>query len=108
MIFDGRGKPPQPRERPKPAQWGDEAITGSCLGHATVFLKFLGVRVLTDQVFSERCGPGISPFLLGPKRYLDPCAQCRRSAYLFDNLRGQPSLYLVFVRGGALRAFCEL
>lgn len=72
MIFDGRGKPPQPSARPDPAQWSDDAITGSCLGHSTVLLNFLGVRVLTDPVFSERVGPGIPPLILGPKRYLQP------------------------------------
>src|SRR6478609_9085046 len=72
MIFDGRGSPPQPAARPEPAQWSDKAITGSCLGHSTVLLNFLGVRVLTDPVFSERVGPGIPPLILGPKRYLAP------------------------------------
>jgi L-ascorbate metabolism protein UlaG (beta-lactamase superfamily) len=72
MIFDGRGKPPRPSARPEPAQWSDDAITGSCLGHSTVFLNFLGVHVLTDPVFSERVGPGIPPFILGPKRHVAP------------------------------------
>lgn len=72
MIFDGRGAPPAPAARPDPAQWRDDAITGSCLGHATVLLNFLGVRVLTDPVFSKRVGPGIPPFILGPKRYFTP------------------------------------
>ena len=69
MIFDGRGQPPPPLHRPTPAQWRNDAITGSCLGHSTVFLNFLGVRVLTDPVFSKRVGLGIPPFILGPKRY---------------------------------------
>jgi L-ascorbate metabolism protein UlaG (beta-lactamase superfamily) len=72
MIFDGRGKPPAPAARPDPAQWSDEAITGSCLGHSTVFLNFLGVRVLTDPVFSNRVGLGVPPFILGPKRFVAP------------------------------------
>lgn len=72
MIFDGRGKPPQPAARPEPTRWNDDEITGSCLGHSTVYLNFLGVGVLTDPVFSERVGPGIPPFILGPKRYLAP------------------------------------
>jgi len=72
MIFDGRGKPSAPAARPDPASWTDEAITGSCLGHSTVFLNFLGVRILTDPVFSNRVGPGVQPFILGPKRYLAP------------------------------------
>ena len=45
MIFDGRGKPQPPANRPAPAQWQNDAITGSCLGHSTVYLNFLGVRV---------------------------------------------------------------
>jgi len=77
MIFDGRGRPPQPIHRPDPARWPDESITGSCLGHSTVFLNFLGVRVLTDPVFSERVGPGIPPLILGPKRYLAPALTAR-------------------------------
>ncbi len=72
MIFDGRGKPPPPAHRPVPAQWRDDAITGSVLGHSTVFLNFLGVHVLTDPVFSRRVGPGLPPFVLGPKRYHAP------------------------------------
>ena len=72
MIFDGRGQPRPPAHRPVPAQWRNEAITGSVLGHSTVFLNFLGVRVLTDPVFSTRVGPGVPPFILGPKRYHAP------------------------------------
>ena len=77
MIFDGRGKPPLPATRPSPDSWPDNAITGSCLGHSTVFLNFLGVRILTDPVFSERVGPGIPPFILGPKRYVAPALEAR-------------------------------
>lgn len=72
MIFDGRGKPLPPRHRPTPARWRDDAITGSVLGHSTVLLNFLGVKVLTDPVFSTRVGPGVPPFILGPKRYHAP------------------------------------
>ena len=72
MIFDGRGEPPAPRHRPEPHRWTDDAVTGSCLGHSTVLLNLLGVWVLTDPVFSKRVGPGIPPFILGPKRYLRP------------------------------------
>ncbi len=77
MIFDGRGQPPRPAHRPEPAQWRNDAITGSCLGHSTVFLNFLGVRVLTDPVFSQRVGLGIPPFILGPKRYQAPALDAR-------------------------------
>jgi L-ascorbate metabolism protein UlaG (beta-lactamase superfamily) len=72
MIFDGRGKPLAPAARPDPARWGDDAITGSCLGHSTVWMNFLGARLLTDPVFSSRVGPGLPPFIVGPKRYIEP------------------------------------
>ena len=72
MIFDGRGSPLPPAHRPAPASWRDDAITGSVLGHSTVLLNFLGVRVLTDPVFSRRVGLGVPPFVLGPKRYHAP------------------------------------
>lgn len=68
MIFDGRGRPLPTRYRPEPHTWSDSAITGSCLGHSTVLINFLGLRVLTDPVFSNRVGPGLSPLIVGPKR----------------------------------------
>ena len=72
MIFDGRGKPAMPAARPFPEEWSNDAITGSCLGHSTVLLNFLGVRILTDPVFSTRVGPGVPPLIVGPKRYYRP------------------------------------
>jgi len=72
MIFDGRGRSMAPTARPDVTSWSDQAITGSCLGHSTVLLNLLGVRVLTDPVFSTRVGPGLNPVVLGPKRYVRP------------------------------------
>lgn len=72
MIFDGRGPPQPPTARPDPRSWRDDAITGSCLGHSTVLMNVCGVRVLTDPVFSKRAGPGVPPFVLGPKRHVWP------------------------------------
>jgi L-ascorbate metabolism protein UlaG (beta-lactamase superfamily) len=80
MVFDGRGAPPAPAARPQPATWPDDTITGSCLGHSTVLLNFFGLRILTDPVFSRRVGPGIPPFILGPKRYLQPALGVREFA----------------------------
>ena len=77
MIFDGRGPPPLPAARPAPALWADHAVTGSCLGHSTVLMNFLGVRILTDPVFSLRVGLGYPPFVLGPKRYVQPALRPR-------------------------------
>jgi len=77
MIFDGRGAPAVPHARPNPHEWNDNAITGSCLGHSTVLMNFFGVRILTDPVFSRRVGPGFSPLVLGPKRYLQPALRAK-------------------------------
>ena len=71
-IFDRRARPRAAAARPDTTSWSDHAITGSCLGHSTVLLNFLGVRVLTDPVFSSRVGPGLNPVIIGPKRYIRP------------------------------------
>ncbi len=72
ILFDRVRRPAPPRARPDPARWTDNGITGSCLGHSTVLLNLLGVRVLTDPVFSTRVGLGAGPFVLGPKRHVKP------------------------------------
>lgn len=72
MVFDGEGPPQQPAMRPTPSAWSADGVTGSCLGHSTVFLNFLGVRVLTDPVFSTRVGPGFGPLVVGPRRRVRP------------------------------------
>src|SRR5688572_27982606 len=77
MIFDGRGAPLPPTARPRPHAWSDNDITGSCLGHSTVLMNFLGVRILTDPVFSTRVGLGFQPLVLGPKRHLRPALRPR-------------------------------
>jgi L-ascorbate metabolism protein UlaG (beta-lactamase superfamily) len=80
MIFDGKGRPLAPRTRPDPASWSNQAITGSCLGHSTVLMNMLGVRVLTDPVFSTRVGPGVNPLILGPKRIFRPALRPKEFA----------------------------
>ena len=47
-------------------------ISATWLGHATVFVHFEGLNVITDPVFSPRASP-FRPFrFLGPKRYIRP------------------------------------
>ncbi len=72
MIFDGRGQPLAAVARPDPSKWANDAVTGSCLGHSTVLINFLGLTILTDPVFSNRVGIGRPPLVLGPKRYFRP------------------------------------
>lgn len=45
------------------------------LGHACFVLDVQGVRLVTDPVFDERCGPGA---LLGPKRLLPPAVSLQQ------------------------------
>jgi L-ascorbate metabolism protein UlaG (beta-lactamase superfamily) len=80
MIFDGRGAPLPAKARPDPASWRDTEITGSVLGHSTVLMNFLGVWLITDPVFSNRVGPGVPPFVLGPKRYHQPALRPKEFA----------------------------
>ena len=45
----------------------------SWLGHACVLVEMEGVRILTDPVFSRKCGPMLG-CQIGPTRYRDaPC-----------------------------------
>jgi L-ascorbate metabolism protein UlaG (beta-lactamase superfamily) len=62
---------PAPHE-PEPARWRDDAVTAAWLGHATVLTNFRGVRILTDPVLGSHCGIALGPFVLGPKRYVEP------------------------------------
>lgn len=78
MFRDVWRHPPRPAGHPDPLSWPDDAITGCCLGHATVLLNFFGVVVLIDPVFSKRAGPGWGPFVLGPKRHLRPALSPRQ------------------------------
>jgi L-ascorbate metabolism protein UlaG (beta-lactamase superfamily) len=71
-LFDIGRSPARPVAKPEPSTWRDDSLTGSVLGHSTVLMNFLGLVVLTDPVFSTRAGPGLGPFVIGPKRYLHP------------------------------------
>jgi len=58
----------EPRHRPKPSEWRDDAVTVAWLGHATLLINFYGKYVLTDPVFSERVGIRLPGGALGPRR----------------------------------------
>src|SRR5207249_1593862 len=45
-----------PRHRPRPAEWRDDRVTVSWLGHSTLLVNFLGKTVLTDPVFGDSVG----------------------------------------------------
>ena len=59
--------------KPNPASWPNDRITISNLGHATVLMNFMGVRILTDPSLFERVGLAVdSIFTIGPKRVTPP------------------------------------
>jgi L-ascorbate metabolism protein UlaG (beta-lactamase superfamily) len=63
--------PPAPQS-PTPSKWSDSDVTLAWLGHATVFINFFGVKILTDPVFFSRVGPDWRFAQIGPQRL----AQC--------------------------------
>ena len=59
--------------KPQPAQWPDNEITLSNLGHASLLINYLGVRVISDPSLFSRVGLAFdSLFSIGPKRVIDP------------------------------------
>jgi L-ascorbate metabolism protein UlaG (beta-lactamase superfamily) len=64
---------PEPRHKPKPAGWSDNAITLAWLGHATVLINFYGVRILTDPALFPRIGVDVGVGSIGPLRLVN-CA----------------------------------
>jgi L-ascorbate metabolism protein UlaG (beta-lactamase superfamily) len=62
---------------PEPSRWLDTEITGACLGHSTVLINFLGVWIVTDPVLAARCGLRFGPFVIGPKRHVQPALKVR-------------------------------
>lgn len=59
---------PQLRQIP-PASWPDDALTIAWLGHATLLMNYLGVRVISDPTFYRHVGLAVDDlFTLGPKR----------------------------------------
>ncbi|MEP7118225.1 MAG: MBL fold metallo-hydrolase [Acidobacteriota bacterium] len=58
---------------PAPTTWTEDALTLAWLGHATVLINFLGVRILTDPVLFSRIGVDLGLGTLGPRRLIE-CA----------------------------------
>ena len=66
-------KPMTPVLKPTPANWPSNRISVSNLGHATLIMNFMGVRVITDPSLFDRVGLAVdSIFTIGPKRLSTP------------------------------------
>jgi len=63
--------------RPAPAEWSDNQLTAAWLGHATVFINFFGITILTDPVLFPRVGIRLPGLTLGPKRLTAPALTVR-------------------------------
>ncbi|HYF49218.1 MAG TPA: MBL fold metallo-hydrolase [Planctomycetota bacterium] len=58
--------------RPEPEAWSKDAVTFAWLGHSTVLINFFGINILTDPVLGARVGLKVGPFVIGPKRFVQP------------------------------------
>ena len=70
-YFIGHAKPQPPPFKPDWRLWSDDRLTLAWLGHSTVLINFFGTWILTDPVFSERCGIHVGPVTLGPRRLIE-------------------------------------
>jgi L-ascorbate metabolism protein UlaG (beta-lactamase superfamily) len=75
-LFDGDDPDATGRDNPSlarlnPASWPDDTLTIATLGHATLLMNFLGVRVISDPSLFERVGLNVGPILtIGPHRQI--------------------------------------
>jgi L-ascorbate metabolism protein UlaG (beta-lactamase superfamily) len=58
--------------KPSPKDWPDTGVHVAWIGHATCLIKLDGFTILTDPVFSRRCGIDLVLGTLGPKRLVEP------------------------------------
>ncbi len=72
-YFIGTQAPEKAPQKPDWRSWKNDEFTAAWIGHSTVLINFFGTWILTDPVFSERCGPkplGLLTF--GPRRLVEP------------------------------------
>jgi L-ascorbate metabolism protein UlaG (beta-lactamase superfamily) len=75
-LEERRSRPPEEIKpaphRPSVADWPNDGLTLSWLGHATVLLNIHGTLVLTDPVLEPRIGIGRGFAKVGPRRLIAP------------------------------------
>lgn len=47
----------KPTHKPTPAEWSDDELTLTWIGHATVLINFYGTTILTDPMLADRMAP---------------------------------------------------
>jgi L-ascorbate metabolism protein UlaG (beta-lactamase superfamily) len=63
--------------RPKIEEWSSPGLKAAWLGHATCLIRMDGFTILTDPVFSDRCGIDLLLTTLGPKRLVKPALEVK-------------------------------
>ncbi|MCL6517971.1 MBL fold metallo-hydrolase [Alicyclobacillus sp.] len=75
----------QPAVRPAPSMWRDDAVQVCWVGHSTLYIRWRGLGILTDPVFSERAGaclPG--EVVVGVRRHTAPAMRLEELAGRVD------------------------
>jgi L-ascorbate metabolism protein UlaG (beta-lactamase superfamily) len=67
---------------PHPQCWPENGVSVCWLGHATVLIKFYGVYILTDPVFSRRIGLDLRVGVVGPKRFVAPALRFQQLPHI--------------------------
>jgi L-ascorbate metabolism protein UlaG (beta-lactamase superfamily) len=68
-----RQRPVEPAPAcPRWQDWPDVGVHAAWVGHSTVLMKIDGMTIITDPVFSERCGVRFGPVTIGLKRLVEP------------------------------------
>jgi L-ascorbate metabolism protein UlaG (beta-lactamase superfamily) len=70
IVADARRQVVPAPAKPISGKWDENRISISWLGHATVLINFLGVRILTDPAFFSRIGIRTGFGVAGPTRYI--------------------------------------
>ncbi|MGM0714731.1 MBL fold metallo-hydrolase [Brevibacillus parabrevis] len=59
--------------KPEPANWSEDEVTITWVGHSTILLNVYGTKILTDPVLGEKLGLRVAGLLhFGPKRFTPP------------------------------------
>lgn len=65
-------RPSMQVQTPTPSHWPTDAVTVSCLGHASVLISMFGTTLLTDPVLLDRVGVAVPGATVGPRRLTRP------------------------------------
>src|SRR6185312_14084094 len=70
-YFIGSKKPEKAPYKPNWRSWKNDELTMAWIGHATVLINFYGTWIITDPVFTERCGIKPLGVTIGPRRLVE-------------------------------------